>query len=350
MSRGLRSTLFTAILATFLLFNVANASLGDRLPEFRECVRVCTHENCEPGTLAHKTDTPLLNRLLLWNCPSECDYTCQHIITSDRVNSGHPIVQFHGKWPFYRVLGMQEPLSVIFSAGNLYAHLLGLRWLRRHIPESYPLRKYYVGFSYMGIAAWSFSVIFHTRDTVSTEQLDYFAAGASVLYGLYLAVIRIFRLDRPPTAQTVPSTPVAVTPISRPFPTAATPPAIRLWTAVCLIAYTAHVAYLKLVKWDYGYNMAANVCVGLAQNVLWSVFSFRKYRSEGRTWATYPGLAVTWIMLAMSLELFDFPPMGGALDAHALWHLGTIAPAILWYSFLLKDAQDDMLSTERFKD
>ncbi|TLS28580.1 hypothetical protein PpBr36_00262 [Pyricularia pennisetigena] len=295
-------------------------------------------------------DDPLINRLLLWTCPAECDYTCQHIITSDRIESGQPVVQFHGKWPFYRVLGMQEPFSVIFSAGNLYAHLLGYRWLRRYIPESYPLRKYYIGFSFAGIASWLFSIIFHTRDTNATEQLDYFAAGASVLYGLYLAVIRIFRLDRPGSADGG-KTPTSSSASSSSSPSAgSTPRAIRLWTAACLTAYGCHVAYLKLVRWDYGYNMAANVCVGLAQNVLWSAFSYRKYTREGRTWATYPGLAVAWIMLAMSLELFDFPPLWGALDAHALWHLGTIAPAVLWYSFLVKDAQDDMAAAERFKD
>ena len=37
------------------------------------------------------------------------------------------------------------------------------------------------------------SMIFHTRDFNFTEKLDYFAAGASVLYGLYYTPIRVFR-------------------------------------------------------------------------------------------------------------------------------------------------------------
>ena len=93
-------------------------------------------------------------------------------------------------------------------------------------------------------------------------------------------------------------------------------------------------------------------------NLMWSWFSVEKYRESGRAWATWPGLVVAWIILAMSLELLDFPPLWGCLDAHSLWHLGTVAPTMIWYkwvielcvcwilltdySFLLKDAQDDM--------
>jgi post-GPI attachment to proteins factor 3 len=29
--------------------------------------------------------------------------------------------------------------------------------------------------------------------------------------------------------------------------------------------------------------------------------------------------------------LLDFPPIWGVLDAHSLWHLGTIAPTVFWY-------------------
>ncbi|KAI9740895.1 MAG: hypothetical protein M1818_004500 [Claussenomyces sp. TS43310] len=88
--------------------------------------------------------------------------------------------------------------------------------------------------------------------------------------------------------------------------------------------------------------MAANVVVGVVQNIMWTWFSIEKYRRSRSFWATWPGLAVAWIIVAMSLELFDFPPLWGTFDAHSLWHLGTVAPTILWYNFLLKDAKDDM--------
>lgn len=221
-----------------------------------------------------------------------------------------PIVQFHGKWPFYRFMGMQEPFSVLFSFLNFWAHKRGIERIRNTIPESYPLRPYYLGFGYFGLASWVFSMIFHTRDFNITEKLDYFAAGASVFYGLFYTPIRVFRMDQQtPTKQSL----------------------LRIWTAVCVGLYTCHILYLTCWRWDYTYNMAANVAAGIVQNILWSWFSVQRYRKLQKTWAAWPGLIVAWIILAMSLELFDFPPFGFMLDAHSLWHLGTVGPCIWWY-------------------
>jgi hypothetical protein len=259
-------------------------------------------------------NTALHRRLLLWDCPSECDYTCQHIITDARLQSisphDQPVRQFHGKWPFYRFMGMQEPFSVIFSLFNYLAHSYGLSQLRTSIPPSYPLLKFYIYFGYVGLASWAFSMIFHTRDFSMTEKLDYFAAGANVLYGLYYAPIRVFRLDNPdPRKKSL----------------------LRIWTGTCIVLYILHVSYLSLWRWDYTYNMAANVVVGIIANVLWSGFSYVQYRKLGRTWAVWPGLCVAWIIVAMSMELMDFAPWMGMVDAHSLWHLGTVVPTVLWY-------------------
>jgi hypothetical protein len=172
------------------------------------------------------------------------------------------------------------------------------------------MRKYYVLLAYFGMASWVFSMIFHTRDFRLTEELDYFAAGASVLYGLYYTTIRMYRLDQGGKR---------------------TKSLLRAWTGLCLGLYAAHVGYLKWHKWDYTYNMAANVAVGVIQNIMWSWFSIKKYRASGRYWAMWPGLVVAWIIMAMSLELLDFPPWWGCLDAHSLWHLGTVGPTMIFY-------------------
>ncbi|KAA8567291.1 hypothetical protein EYC84_010325 [Monilinia fructicola] len=168
------------------------------------------------------------------------------------------------------------------------------------------MRKYYVMLSYAGMISWVASMVFHTRDYPVTEQLDYFAAGGSVLWEKSILSV------------------------------------LRAWTLLCILFYIAHVVYLKWWDWDYTYNMAANVVVGVLQNSLWSWFSFEKYRKSKRAWTAWPGLVVAWIFMAMSLELIDFPPLWGCLDAHSLWHLGTVAPTMIFYSFLLKDAQDDI--------
>ena len=222
-----------------------------------------------------------------------------------------PIVQYHGKWPFHRFMGMQEPFSVFFSLLNFLAHYNGLSKIRDKMPPRYSLRPFYVVLSYIGMVSWVFSMVFHSRDFNLTEKMDYFAAGASVLYGLYYTPVRLFRLDqnRPPVKRTL----------------------LRLWTIVCVLLYIAHVSYLTFWRWDYTYNMAANVATGVVHNVLWSWFSVHRYQKLKKPWAAWPGLIVAWVVMAMSLELLDFPPLKGMLDAHSLWHLGTVGPTIWWY-------------------
>ncbi|KAH0542705.1 hypothetical protein FGG08_002940 [Glutinoglossum americanum] len=294
-STHVQSALLLAALC--FLFETSRASIGDRLPEFGECVDTCIEEVCKEGG-------PVL----------QCDYTCQHIVTDQRLSRSpppvNPVVQYHGKWPFRRILGVQEPFSVLFSLLNLLAHQHGLSQIRESMPVNYPLRRYYIWFSYLGLVSWVCSMVFHTRDFRWTERLDYFAAGASVLYGLYYAPIRIFRLDK--------RTPAKLS-------------ILRLWTVLCGALYVAHVSYLTLWRWNYTYNMAANVTVGILQNLLWSWFSITRYKRLKKMWAAWPGLIVMWLILAMSLELLDFPPLGGYLDAHSLWHLGTVIPTVWWY-------------------
>jgi hypothetical protein len=278
----------------------------------------------------------LINRLLLWTCPSECDYTCQHIITDRRVAREppylQPVLQFHGKWPFHRLSGIQEPFSVLFSLFNLLGHHWGLGQIRQHIPARYPLRKFYLLLGYFGMASWVFSMIFHTRDFNVTEKLDYFAAGGSVLYGLYYAPIRIFRLDQGNAAtEEYGGGMMMKARQQRSNARSRKQTMLRVWTLVCLAAYLGHVSYLSFVRFDYTYNMAANVVVGLLQNILWTSFAIYRYRKTGKGWTLWPAYIVMIVASAMSLELFDFPPWLGMLDAHSLWHLGTVAPVFWWY-------------------
>ncbi|GME63566.1 hypothetical protein GTA08_BOTSDO05544 [Neofusicoccum parvum] len=328
--------LSAALVALLLLAGPAHASLGDRLPDFKDCVKARdiwgAIGSANEQRLTCLVRTALQHRLLLWDCPSECDYTCQHVVTDKRLARDppyrSPVLQFHGKWPFYRFLGMQEPFSVLFSLFNYLAHSWGMSAIRERIPATYPLRKYYILFGYFGLNSWLWSMVFHTRDFGFTEKMDYFGAGASVMYGLYYTPIRLWRLDNPanPSLQSV----------------------RRAWTVLCLALYAAHVAYLSLWAWDYTYNMAANVAVGIVHNLMWSWFSIDRYRRLKRTWAAWPGLIVAWIIMAMSLELLDFPPWRGMIDAHSLWHLGTVLPTIGWYIFLIRDAEED-LQTSRLK-
>ena len=105
-----------------------------------------------------------------------------------------------------------------------------------------------------------------------------------------------------------------------------------MWTLLCISLYAFHVGYLTLWSWDYTYNMGANIVVGIVQNVLWTWFSWSRYSKTGKWWQAWPGMIVAWITLAMSLEIFDFVPWALMIDAHSLWHLGTVGPTIWWYT------------------
>ena len=75
------------------------------------------NSHCSPSDLSQPLHgpLPLHLRLLLWDCPSECDYTCQRQITNRFRAENLPLHQFHGKWPFLRLWGIQEPLDRLFA-------------------------------------------------------------------------------------------------------------------------------------------------------------------------------------------------------------------------------------------
>ncbi|KAK9453799.1 Per1-like protein [Dipodascopsis uninucleata] len=300
------------------------ASIGDRLPEFKNCVYSCIDSICESS---NPPSLPLHMKFLFWDCQQDCDYQCQRSITANLIDMGKEIVQFHGKWPFKRVWGIQEPASVIFSILNFLPHYLGFLEIRHSVSSDdnrsdFFLRKYYLLVAIIGMNAWIWSAVFHCRDFVITERLDYFSAGATVLSGFYFAVVRLARLDKPKNSVM-----------------------LKTFTIVCISAYLAHVYYLSFVRFSYSYNMLANVLVGLMQNALWIYYSITRYffvaKSQRRKWTLWPLLCVLSISCGMSLELLDFPPLGDTVDAHSLWHASTIIPGFLWYEWLKKDASQE---------
>ncbi|KAG9318053.1 Per1-like protein [Chiua virens] len=217
---------------------------------------------------------------------------------------------------------MQEPASVAFSLWNMWFHLQGARQVRRKIPASHPFRGYYL--------TWAYEI-----DLPLTEKLDYFSAALAIFYALYYTVIRMTDLYPRP---------------SKPDDTRRSFMR-RGWTVLCIIIYLSHVTYLSVLpRFDYTYNMAFNLVLGICHNILWLLYSlpiplFQRFAYAPRT--SYPrhvykaGIFVLLTMAATALELFDFPPLGRVLDAHALWHLSTAPIAKFWYDFLIEDAQQE---------
>jgi hypothetical protein len=183
-------------------------------------------------------------------------------------------------------------------------------------------------------------------DLPSTEKLDYFSAAATILYALYAAVVRLFHLYPAPPS-----------PLSSSGQNGRRP-LLLLWSTICVMAYMSHITYLSVLpQFDYSYNILANTIVGLLHNLLWILYAIPlttvMYRFAGQPkgyrpyYAGKAGWLVLSTMLAMSLELFDFPAWRRVLDAHALWHLSTVPIAVFWYEFLIQDLLDQGWRTVR---
>lgn len=148
------SILLSLLLSCSLVF----ASAGDRSVVFQQCVSSQSALHCSPPPSRN-----LLSLLTYWRCSDVCRYDCMHAHTDRLESQGENPLQYFGKWPFWRIAGMQEPASVIFSLLNLYMHWDGARFLRQKIPDGHPMKPYYLWSARIGMNAWIWSAVFHTR-------------------------------------------------------------------------------------------------------------------------------------------------------------------------------------------
>lgn len=222
-------------------------------------------------------------------------------------------VKYFGKWPFQRILGMQEVLSVVFSLANLAAHAHNLLKLRNACSPAvsaatgYATQSLWTMYALGSINAWWWSAVFHARDTYLTERFDYLSADISMLIGLYVSFVRTCRIH---SAQA------------------------QLLLAVLLIGAAAwHFHYMLLVKFDYGFNVMVCVVVGVLQQCMWCTWAWRQQHPQKMQLFCF----VVLINAALSLELLDFAPLAELLDAHASWHFCTVPLIYMWYRFILAD-------------
>ncbi|KAJ4478347.1 Per1-like protein [Lentinula aciculospora] len=316
------------------ILSAVYASAGDRAHEFQRCSFLCNNRECKNPSL---TALPLALRITRWTCLDNCRYNCMHEITSNLIAAGNRPLQYYGKWPFVRVVGMQEPCSVLFSLLNLWVHVMGYSKIQKMIPRTHPLRSYYLVWSVASMNTWIWSAVFHTRDTSLTEKLDYFSAALTIMTALYFTGIRFFHLYTPSTPERTSSARIM---------------AFRVWTVICFFTFIGHILYLSLLpRFDYHYNIVFNLVIGLSHNALWLLYSLptsisflKRFSNRPRTYRPrVAGRAAVLVILttaATAFELFDFPPWRKAVDTHALWHLATAPIALAWYRFLILDASD----------
>uniref|UniRef100_A0A4W3HPL5 Post-GPI attachment to proteins factor 3 n=1 Tax=Callorhinchus milii TaxID=7868 RepID=A0A4W3HPL5_CALMI len=245
-----------------------------------------------------------------WTCEDDCRYDCMWATVGLYITEGYRVPQFHGKWPFHRFLCFQEPASAFASVLNGLASLVMLSRYRSAVPATSPMYRTCNSFAMVTLNAWFWSTVFHTRDTFLTEKMDYFCASAVVLYSIYLCCVRTLGLNHQLIAS--------------------------LFGALLVFLFAGHVWYLTYVRFDYGYNMAANTLIGVVNLLWWLGWCLWQRRVLPYVWKCM--IVVTMLHGFALLELLDFPPLLWVLDAHALWHFSTIPVPFLFYSFLVDDS------------
>ncbi|XP_022645948.1 post-GPI attachment to proteins factor 3-like isoform X2 [Varroa destructor] len=249
-------------------------------------------------------------RLLGWDCEDECGHQCMWK-TVDYFDSFDERVQFRGKWPFVRWLGLQEPASVFFSLLNLFAHIYGWSEFSRRVAPNNRFYALWKTHAYLAMNAWLWSTAFHSRDIPITEFMDYFGAFSIVLYSLYALVARMI-MDKLESA-------------------------VQWLVQVAFICFFIfHLYYMLNVKFDYQYHITLNITTGIINSAGWLYWT---WTNRGRPYAAKCAFVVISLLALSSLEVLDFSPVWFIFDAHSLWHLGTAPLPLIWYRFLIDDCR-----------
>jgi len=319
------------LLLLAVLLHATTASLGDMDVKYRNRLIKCI--DLRLGV----PPTALSLRLTCWDADADCRYQSMHatvlerradasmhfeVETADegRVLADGPVLQYYGKWPFERVLGIQEVASVAFSGANLWQHVVGMRRVRARCAAS-ASRRLYLSNGLIACNAWFWSAVFHTRDVWWTEALDYHGASSVTSFTTFIAVTRVLELGGGGKLA-----------LALPF---ALGYGYHVWRCTAI----AHGGGADVPQFDYGYNMQANLLLSAVHALVWIAWLCYPLVRETRPRAGWEKLTLFLMRIAMFLllEVLDFPPIAGLLDAHALWHLATAFLVPIWYAFVVED-------------
>ena len=176
--------------------------------------------------------------------------------------------------------------------------------------------------------------------------MDYFSATITVAVSLIYAILRVFGLQSPTATSKLAFPAVAI-------------------VGFLVITHFKYLLSFPLGQFPYGYHTKFVVFLGMANNILWIIWSlsfalrFPKMHVGRRTFsfpqpyppndplskprplnAMTPLSLVLLTLAAMSFELMDFRPFMRVVDAHSVWHACTVGLAIAWWSFFTQDAID----------
>lgn len=306
MANGLGFLYGLVSMATYVVMTTASAGEGSWL--FHRCMWDCNEQACRDDTVFQSIQ-PWYMRWLQWTCRDECDYHCMWHTVEAMLQNNKRVPQFHGKWPFIHFYGIQEPASVLFSILNGLPHIYMILKFRKTVSSNSPMYIIWHLYAMVGVNTWFWSAVFHARDKPFTELMDYCCAFSFVNFSFCILWLRVLGTENRLLVGTI--------------------------SAVFLSLYIYHISYLAQGHLDYGYNMKANIAIGLLNAACWLTWCFRSRREQPYVWKA--ATVTISLVLLLSLELGDFPPYLWIFDAHSLWHAGTVGLTFVWYSFVIDD-------------
>jgi hypothetical protein len=208
---------------------------------------------------------------------------------------------------------IEEPASALLSVVAAAVHFHLLLKFRRCASPDYPFHRATCAHSFGWIFTSAAAVLLHVhedRPHFIHEKMDYYGVFVTLCVAAYLAFVHLMRLA----------------------PSSAT--RSRAKFAACLVS-VCFILYMQFVHFNYGLHVA--LCAALMSII--SVFYIVKYM-QGKCDHVRPFLCGSLVLLLASpCEFFDFLPIFGHLDGHALWHLAAIPVAFLWNAFFRADAE-----------
>jgi len=185
------------------------------------------------------------------------------------------------------------------------------------------------------------SAIFHARDVKWTEAMDYHSATAQIYFSVWMAAYRLAG-PPPPAKRSVVHAFDDDLPLFRRAVRTLAPRSPRrlLSRALSLTLPPLYVAYVLMMsvlsnEFDYGLHMRINIVGFVLHQILWAVWAISH---RDRPYVSRLVTFLVGLMVAGLLEVLDFPPLWGLLDAHACWHAATVPLLFIWYQFLKDDA------------
>ena len=251
--------------------------------------------------------------MLGWDCEENCRYECMQMDNTHRIQNGETSVKYNGKWPFTRILGTQEFFSTIFSIANLLPHATYFFIWRAKAPKGHYMTPIMLFFSISATHTWWWSTAFHARDNWFTHNMDYFFATFSIMVMVFWTIVRISGIKNYNSMAYI--------------------------AAPMFLYFIFHVYYMLYVEWNYEYNMNLAIVLGVTFCGSWIVNGLYNYKRKPYAWKIL--VATINIAFFAGFEVFDFPPLFGLLDAHAIWHGATPISCVLMWQYMLEDCQKD---------